>query len=108
YRVAVQEGRGGQPPEQHHRDDRSGTDRQRRDPLAAEPHGAASSTPPEPNSSSEAWSCSAWNSGVRSMSGVRGRGRSTSMTSLTRPGRGLITATRSERKIASEIPWVTI
>ena len=35
-------------------------------------------------------------------------GRSTSMTSLIRPGRGLITATWSERKIASEMPWVTI
>ncbi len=29
------------------------------------------------------------------------------MTSLTRPGRGLMTATWSERKIASEMPWVT-
>ena len=30
------------------------------------------------------------------------------MTSLIRPGRGLITATWSDRKIASEMPWVTI
>ena len=30
------------------------------------------------------------------------------MTSLTRPGRALITATWSDRKIASEMPWVTI
>ena len=40
--------------------------------------------------------------------GVRGRGRSIVTTSTTRPGRGLITATTSERKTASAMPCVTI
>ena len=42
------------------------------------------------------------------MSGVRGRGRSIGTTSATRPGRGLITATTSDRNTASAMPWVTI
>ena len=98
----------GQPP-QADRDER-----RRAHPAGSSRGGRGSARPSvdrrrcRPKRSSEAWSCRAWNSGVRIMSGVRGRGRSMSMTSLIRPGRALITATWSERKIASEMPWVTI
>src|SRR5690606_19593593 len=70
-------------------------------------HDSASARPSAPKRISDALSTRAWNSGVRISSGVRGRGRSTSMIALIRPGRGDMTATWSERKIASEMPWVT-
>ena len=40
------------------------------------------------------------------ISSERGRGNGTSWMLATRPGRGLITTTRSARKIASSIEWV--
>ena len=45
---------------------------------------------------------------MRISSGRRGRGRSICTTSAMRPGRGLITATTSDRNAASEMAWVTI
>ena len=47
------------------------------------------------------------NSGVSRMSSVRSRGRSLSMTSWMRPGRGDMTTMRVERNTASGIEWVT-
>ena len=41
------------------------------------------------------------------ISSERGRGRSTAMTSLMRPGRAVITMTSSPSRIASSIAWVT-
>ena len=58
-------------------------------------------------SSSFSTSHVAWNSGLRSTSGVRGRGSTTGTRSRTRPGRGVMTATRSARNTASAIEWVT-
>ena len=43
---------------------------------------------------------------VDMISSERGRGNGTSWMLATRPGRGLITTTRSERKMASSIEWV--
>ena len=40
------------------------------------------------------------------MARVRGRGRSMSMIRSIRPGRGVITMTRSERNTASATLWV--
>jgi hypothetical protein len=62
---------------------------------------------PPLKSSSLSWSQRAWNSGVRTRSGVRGRGRSISTTAVMRPGRADMTATPSARKTASLIEWVT-
>src|SRR6185437_3064542 len=43
---------------------------------------------------------------ARTVSTSRGCSKGTSISSLTRPGRALITATRSPSKIASSIEWV--
>ena len=43
---------------------------------------------------------------VDMISSERGRGNGTSWMLATRPGRGLITTTRSDRKMASSIEWV--
>ena len=45
--------------------------------------------------------------GSNVMATVRGRGRSMSKICASRPGRGVITTTRSARKIASPMLWVT-
>src|SRR5262249_23164543 len=45
--------------------------------------------------------------GSNSSSIVRGRGRSTASTRAIRPGRGVITTTRSASRMASGIEWVT-
>ena len=70
---------------------------------------SAASAPPRPNRTSDSRSAYAWNSGrphhVRGAAAAAGRW---STTSTTRPGRGLITATTSERNTASAMPWVTI
>src|SRR5580692_1202325 len=46
------------------------------------------------------------NSGAVTISGRRGRGRSTTCSSFTEPGRAVMTSTRSPRKIASSTSWV--
>src|SRR5262249_35699803 len=45
--------------------------------------------------------------GSKQMSSSRGRGRPTALVSTMRPGRALITCTRSARKVASRRSWVT-
>src|SRR5438046_417200 len=45
--------------------------------------------------------------GLARVSTVRGRGSGTGTSSATRPGRGVRTTTRSARKTASTIEWVT-
>ena len=47
------------------------------------------------------------NSGVERISNVRGRSIPIRSSSLIRPGRAVITSTRSERKTASSMSWVT-
>src|SRR5262249_31408147 len=47
------------------------------------------------------------NASVVITSRLRGRGKSTLSTSAMRPGRGVITSTRSARNTASEVEWVT-
>src|SRR5439155_7562878 len=58
-------------------------------------------------STRRSWAMHAWNLSLSLWSRLRGRGRSTSRTSRTRPGRPLSTTTRSARKTASSIEWVT-
>ena len=50
--------------------------------------------------------CEAWNVGSDKVAIERGRGKSTSMISRTRPGRGVITMMRSASNTASGMEWV--
>src|SRR5581483_5040264 len=98
------------------RSDDDDEDDERRQPLAElaqhPPHSSAASSSgsrcsPRLRSSSRTRVTSSKNRGESRVSTVRGVGRSIGMTSTIRPGRGLITTTRVDRKTASEIECVT-
>ena len=87
------------------------TERRRLDPPPDASRSSCSSSgkrcSPRRRSSSRTCVTSSKNRGSSRVSTVRGEGRSMSTVPAIRPGRGLITTTRVERKTASEIEWVT-